>query len=74
MKIRINYEKLAGHYHCAVYTQLPKQVASGTFAKVGDLVLDEEDFHHLQNHFNEIEVMPKGKSEPEFLVATNRRR
>lgn len=73
MIIRIIYKKEGGHYHCRIFTQLPRQATSGTFAQVGEMIIDEEDFHHLQNHHNRIEVHEAGAEKVEFLVSTDRR-
>ena len=43
--MRVKYEKLGGHYHCAVFTA---RVPNQTYAKNGDLVFDEEEFEDVK--------------------------
>jgi hypothetical protein len=59
MKIffKLIHDKQGGHYHCAVFSA--KQV-DGTFAKLGDLCLDENDFNALESKNFEIILQPKG--------------
>ena len=41
---RYRFKKLGGHYHVRVFSGVVDQ----TFAKMGTLVMDEDDFLHLQ--------------------------
>lgn len=50
--IRIRYKKLGGHFHCRVFTN--KGLGS-TYAKVGDLVFDDEEFNNVKNTLSEVE-------------------
>ena len=45
--LRIRYKKLGGHYHCRVFIGVP----GNTFAKVGDLILDEVDWDQIEHMF-----------------------
>lgn len=38
---RVRYEKRGGHIHCRVFSA---ENPSGTFAKLGELVMDERDW------------------------------
>lgn len=40
------YRLLGGHYHVSVFTSLNQD---GTFAKLGDLIMDERDFSSLKS-------------------------
>ena len=43
--MKVRYEKRGGHYHCAIFTA---RTAATTYAKCGDVVFDEQEFHDVQ--------------------------
>jgi hypothetical protein len=43
--MKVRYEKLGGHYHCAFFTA---RAPNMTYAKNGDLVFDEREFADVQ--------------------------
>lgn len=59
MKIyfKIIHDKKGGHYHCSVFSG--KRV-DGSFAKLGELALDEDDFKALEDKNFELILQPKG--------------
>lgn len=46
MMIKVRWEKLGGHYHCAVFTGKGMNM---TFAKCGDLVFDEQEWPEIRD-------------------------
>lgn len=48
MFFRTRYQKLGGHYHVRVFSS---KTANGTFAKLGDLTMDEKDWPAFQTAF-----------------------
>lgn len=53
------YEKFGGHYHCGVYSSNhPDQ----TFAKLGDLCIDEADFNALES--NDFAIITQERNQP----------
>lgn len=46
-KLRIRWRKLGGHYHCRIFSGIEGQ----TFAKLGEIVLDEDDWKHVGSFF-----------------------
>lgn len=43
---RVRYEKLGAHIHCRVFSA---SNPSGTFAKLGDLTMDEKDWDSFRD-------------------------
>ena len=43
---RIRYQKRGGHIHCRVFSA---SNPSGTFAKLGDLTMDEQDWDSFRD-------------------------
>ena len=54
MLMRIRAKKHGGHYHCRVFTSPAKDE---TFAKVGDLILDERDWKELERMLRNAEII-----------------
>lgn len=46
-QLKVYYEKHGGHYHCRLFIGEHNQ----TFAKVGELTFDENDWKQLPNIF-----------------------
>jgi len=42
---RVRWRKMGGHFLCRIFSG----GTSGTFAKIGELTMDEEDFAFFQN-------------------------
>ena len=40
---RVRYRKQGGHYHCRIFSSSSR---NGTYAKLGDLVLDKDDWEY----------------------------
>jgi hypothetical protein len=43
---RVRWRKVGGHYHCRVFS---RPASSFTWALLGVLVMDEQDWHGFQN-------------------------
>jgi hypothetical protein len=56
--MRIRYEKLGGHYHCAVFTA---RVPNQTYAKCGDLVFDELEFEDVKRIMSGAQFLERKK-------------
>jgi len=60
---RVRYELLGGHYHLRVFSA---NNPSGTFAKLGDLVMDEADRDSFKHQIgNGWQLLPEEKRERE---------
>lgn len=54
---RVRWKRLGGHYHCRVFSA---ENPAGTFAKLGDLVMDERDWESFQMLFGSlIQLLPE---------------